>query len=78
MQVSVLRSTKLRRREILRVDHRRVDIGEHLELVGDARVVAIAGQAVADDALALLRLDERLDHAVLLRHVADPAIGWGS
>ena len=40
-----------------------------------ARVVAVAGQAVADHAVALLRLDERLDHAVVLRHPADPAVG---
>ena len=75
MQVSVLRSTKLVGREVLRIDHRGIDVGEDLELVRHARVVAVGRQAVADHALALLRLDERLDHAVVLRHAADPAIG---
>ena len=50
--------------EILGVDDRAVDIGEDLELVGDARVIAVGGEAVADAALAPLRFDERLDHAV--------------
>ena len=61
--------------EILGVDDRIVDIGENLELVGDARVIAVGRQAVADAALAALRLDERLDHRVLLRLLANPAVG---
>ena len=64
MQTSVLRSTKLFVGEILGVDDRRIDVGEDLELVGDARVIAVGGEAVADAAVAALRLDERLDHAV--------------
>ena len=75
MQTSVLRSTKLFVREILGVDDRIVDVGEDLELVGDARVIAVGRQAVADAALAPLRLDERLDHAVALRLLANPAVG---
>src|SRR5690606_10848272 len=68
--------------EGLRVDDRRVDVGEHLELARAAHVVAVAGSAVADDALAfpavagelhLARL-ERLDHAVALGHPPDPAV----
>ena len=61
--------------EVLRVDHRVVDIGEDLELVGHAGVVAVGGQAEGDHALAPLRLDEGLDHAVLGRHAADPVVG---
>jgi hypothetical protein len=48
---------------------------QDLEFVSYAGVVAVGGQAVADHALALLCLDKGLDHAVLLRHLADPAIG---
>ena len=62
-------------REVLGVDQRVVDVGEDLELVGDARVIAVGRQAVADAALAALALDERLDHAVLLRLLANPAVG---
>src|SRR5205085_3966027 len=50
-------------------------IGEDLEVVGDASVIAVTRQAVADAALAPLRLDERLNHAVLLRLFANPAVG---
>src|SRR5690606_10249302 len=64
--------------EVLRVDDRGVDVGEDLELARAAHVVAVAGRAVADDAppvdlLHLPRL-ERIDHAVLLGHVPDPAV----
>ena len=61
--------------EILGVDDRRIDIGEDLELVGDARVIAVGGQAVADAAVAPLRFDERLDHAAGLGLLANPAVG---
>src|SRR5690606_32273395 len=64
--------------EVLRVDDRRVDVGEHLELARAAHVVAVAGGAVADDAaaLGLLHLPGlvRFDHAVLLGHAPDPAV----
>ncbi|MPN47200.1 hypothetical protein SDC9_194801 [bioreactor metagenome] len=55
-----------------------MDIREDLEFAGAADVVAIARGAVADDLLAvdlahLARL-ERLDHAVLLRHLTDPFV----
>ena len=69
--------------EMLGIDDRRVDVGEHLELARAAHVVAIARGAVADDAVAvgpalvgkfdLARL-ERLDHAVLFGHGPDPAV----
>src|SRR5690606_15517246 len=60
------------------IDDGRVDVGEHLELVGAADVVAVARRAVGDQPLAvadahLARL-ERFDHAVLFRHAADPFV----
>src|SRR5690606_16260339 len=66
--------------ELFRIDDGRVDVGEHLELARAAHVVAVAGRAVADDALAIGRvLDlprlERLDHAVFGGHAADPLVG---
>src|SRR5208282_1070753 len=61
-------------REFLGIDHGAVDIGEYLELAADARVIAVGGQAVGDDALAILLFDERLDHAAGLRHLANPLI----
>ena len=63
------------RRKVLGIDQRIVEIGEDLEFVGDARVVAIRGQAVADAAFAALALDERLDHVLAQRGFANPAIG---
>ncbi|MPM34592.1 hypothetical protein SDC9_81178 [bioreactor metagenome] len=64
--------------EVLGIDHRRVDVGEHLEFRRAADVVAIAAGAVADDLAAIHLTDlprlERLDHAVLLGHTADPLI----
>ena len=64
--------------EVLRVHDGRVDVGEHLELARATHVVAVAGGTVADDALAvdLLHLPglERLDHAVLFGHAADPTV----
>lgn len=61
--------------EILRIDHRAVYIGEDLELGCHPRVVAVTRQPVADYPFATLRLDERLDHAFVLRLVADPLVG---
>src|SRR3546814_504162 len=63
------------RSEILGIDDRAVDIGEDLELVGNARVIAVGGEAVADAAVAALRLDERFDHALRLGGFANPAVG---
>jgi hypothetical protein len=62
------------RGEVLGIDHRRIDIGEDLELVGDARVIAVGGEAVADAALAALRLDKGLDHARCEGVFANPAV----
>ena len=62
-------------REVLGVDGCRIHIGENLEVIGDSGVVAIGGEAVADAPLAPLRLDERLDHCVLLSLLANPAVG---
>src|SRR3546814_17844536 len=60
--------------EVLRVDDRFVDIGEDFEIVRNPRVIAIGGEAVADRPLALLTIDERLDHPVLERALADPLV----
>ncbi|MDT4866365.1 hypothetical protein FQZ97_1012150 [compost metagenome] len=64
--------------EVLRVHHGRMDVGEHLEFGGAAHVVAIAGNAVGDHPAVVrtahLALDERLDHAVLQGHAANPLV----
>src|SRR5262249_13876023 len=54
-----------------------------LEFVGDAKVVAVAADAVADDRIAVrrlahLRLGKRLDHAMLHRHATNPFVGLHS
>ena len=64
--------------ERLGVDDGRVDVGEDLEFVRAADVVAVAGRAVGDhpppvDLLHLAGL-EWLDHS-LLGHAADPPVG---
>ena len=56
-------------------------IGEDLELIGHAHIVAVRGDAVGDDTLPRLVLGERLDHAGFERHLTDPMIrfeahGW--
>src|SRR4029078_5300289 len=66
--------------ERLGVDDGRVDVGEDLEFARAAHVVAVAGGAVADDAVAVggvldLVALERLDHAVLFGHAPDPLVG---
>src|SRR5207244_8803227 len=63
----------------LRIHDRGVDVGEDLELVRAAYVVAVARGAVGDDPVAvhlahLPRL-EGLDHALLARHAPDPVVG---
>src|SRR5262249_7796941 len=63
--------------ERFRIDDGRVDVGEDLEFVGAANVIAVTRRAVADNALAvalahLPRL-ERFDHA-FMRHAADPLV----
>ncbi|MNY11780.1 hypothetical protein D3C86_1448280 [compost metagenome] len=64
--------------EVLRVDDGRIDVGEHLEMIGATHIVAVARHAVGDHtaivAAAHLALDERLDHAVFLRHAANPLV----
>ena len=57
------------------VDDGAVDIGENLELIGHAGVIAIRGQAVADAAIAALRLDKRFNHAGRMGLLADPDVG---
>src|SRR5579875_419610 len=56
------------------IHNRRIDIGENFKLVGHARVIAVAGNAVADHPFTALLLHKRLDHAVFQRHAANPAI----
>src|SRR5690606_23877569 len=64
--------------EMLRVDSGRVDVGEHLEFIGAAYIVAVAGHAVGDHPLALLAtylaLDKGLDHPMFLGHAAYPTV----
>jgi hypothetical protein len=79
MQTSLVDVDEAALVEVLRVDHRAVDVGEDLELGRAADVVAVAAGAVADDALAVGDLAhlaglEGLDHAVLLGHAADPLV----
>jgi len=78
MQTSPLKSTKLRSSKALGSTMVGIDVGEDLEFVGAAHVVAVAGSAVGDD-LAALGLAHELgregfDHAMLLRHAPYPAI----
>ena len=64
--------------EVLRVNGGRIDIGEHLEFIGAANIVTVAGDPVGDQRVsafgAHLTLDEGLDHAVLLGHATNPFI----
>src|SRR2546426_12188798 len=64
--------------EILGVDDGRVEIGEQLEFIRAADVVAVARRAVGNDAMTVdlfhLPWLERLDHAALGRHSADPLV----
>ena len=80
MQTSPLKSTNDFCVEVLRIDDGRVDVGEDLEFVRAADVVAVARRAVGDDLvpvdLAHLSRLERLDHPVLRRHAADPPVGF--
>jgi len=52
--------------EVLGVDDGRVNVCEYLELAGDAYIVAIGRQAIRNDAVANLPIDERLDAPRLL------------
>ena len=75
MQVLDLMSTNDSGSKFFGIDQGVVDVREHLELVGHADVVAVRRQPERDDPLADLTVLERLDHAVLARHLADPGIG---
>ena len=66
-------------RKALGIDDGVEDIGEHLKFVRHAQIVAVAGDAVADHAAAVLggahlTVGKRLNHALLLRHLANPLI----
>jgi hypothetical protein len=78
MQTSPRKSTKFLASNAFGVDDRRIDVGEDLEFVRAADVVAVARGPVRNHLppahfLHLARL-ERLDQAVLGRHPADPAV----
>ena len=60
--------------EVLRIDDGVVDVGEDLELVADADVVTVRREAVRDDALAHLIVDEGFDHPLFERHALDPGV----
>ena len=60
--------------EILGIHGGRKDVGEDLEFVGDADVVSVGGNAIRYDPVADLLLFERFDHALFVRHLADPVI----
>src|SRR5487761_2266 len=60
--------------KMLRIVDGARDIGEDLEVAADARVVAVGRQAIGDDALARLLLDEGLDHGARERHLANPFV----
>jgi hypothetical protein len=69
--------------KVLRIDDRRVDIGENLEFVGAADVIAVARRAVADNLPAVFGNADligckRLDHIVRLGHAPDPLVGFDS
>src|SRR5690554_4892163 len=55
-----------------------MDVGEHLEFVGAAYVISVAGHPIGDHPLAFftahLALDKRLDHALLLGHATYPTV----
>src|SRR6266567_3579924 len=63
-----------RRQKRLGIDDGAVDIGKDLELAAHPRIVAIGREPVGDHPFAGLLFDEGLDHAMLLRHFADPFI----
>src|SRR5208282_2606426 len=64
--------------EALRIDNRRIDVREDLELVGAAHVVAVARGAVGNDLLTAGHADlfgrKRIDHAGRGRHAPNPPV----
>ncbi|MOA55778.1 hypothetical protein D3C78_1796270 [compost metagenome] len=66
--------------EVLRVDDGAVDVGEDLEFIGAANIVAVARCAVRNDFLAVNLLDllihEWLDHGLFFGHATDPLVGF--
>ena len=60
--------------ELLGIDDGAVDVGEDLEFVGHAQVVAVGRQTVGDDAFADLLLRKGVDHIVFRGHFADPTV----
>ena len=60
--------------ELLGIHHRRIHIGEDLELVRDPGVVTVRRHAVGDRAFAVLTIGKRRYHTVLHRHLSDPGV----
>jgi hypothetical protein len=75
MQIAVLRSTKERESKCFGSTTCAVDVGEDLEFVGDADVVAVGRQSVRHDTIADLAILERARSSVLEGHLPDPAVG---
>ncbi len=64
--------------EVFGIDDGGVDVGEDLELVRHANVVAVGGHAVGDHAIPDLVFHERLDHPLFARHLHNPVIWFQS
>ncbi len=79
MQQSPVKSTNDLSSKFFGIDDGGVEVGEELEFVRAADVVAVARRAVGHDLVAvdLAHLPglERLDHPVIARHAADPPVG---
>ena len=59
---------------MLGINHCAVNVRENFELVGYAQVVSVTGDAVGNHPRAHLLLGVGVNHVVLLRHPADPAV----
>jgi len=60
--------------KILWIHYCGIHVGEDLELVGHAQVIAIRRQPVGDHALPYLLLGEGVNHVVFFGHLANPAV----
>ena len=60
------------------VDNGVKDVGKDFELIGDAEVVTVTGEAIADDGAPLMGAHlfpaKGFDHLILFRHLANPLI----
>ena len=60
--------------KIFGINHTRIDVGENLKLIGDARIIAVGGQTVADASVPPLRLNKGLNHSLRGRRFANPFV----